>query len=132
MVSCSSEHVGAQRPWTTVKLTESSLLGAPYSCEMSMGCGWRDNSRGRKERVPSPSLVRTCCQVGSPAGGLTTSTLQKTLKMLQAGGVRASLTLAQEVMTVTPKETKAMMTPAEWTLVFHVLPTMTLIIPVHS
>lgn len=34
-------------------------------------------------------------------------------------------------MIVTQKETKAMMTPAEWTLVFHVLPTVTLIIPLH-
>lgn len=32
-------------------------------------------------------------------------------------------------LLVTQKETKAMMTPAGWTLVFHVLPTMTLIIP---
>lgn len=87
MVSCSFERVGAQRPWTTLKLTESSLLGAPYGCEMPLGCSRRGNSRGRKERVPSPSLPCTYCQVGSPAGGLTTFTFQETLKMLQAGGV---------------------------------------------
>ena len=62
--------------WTTLKLTESSLLGAPYSCEMPLGCSRRGNSRGRKERVPSPSLPCTYCQVGSPAGGVTTSTFQ--------------------------------------------------------
>lgn len=86
LVSCSSERVGAQRPWTTLKLTESSLLGAPYGCEMPLGCAQRGNSRGRKERVLSPSLPRTYCQVGSSAGGLTTPTFQETMKMPQAGG----------------------------------------------
>ena len=44
MVSCSSERVGAQHPWTTLKLTESALLGAPYGSEMPLGCAQRGNS----------------------------------------------------------------------------------------